>query len=457
MASSTRTSLLDLGQDILEILAEKVYEDRTYDYEGKDRNVRILSLVSRAFRMPCQRLLFRNIHLRNGEYPLTTPLPSLLRLHSVLSKNIHLSSYIRILKIRQTFAGGFEDDFLPWVELDPLLFEVLNLFASSPITTLRLSSDYEALYWAEMDGQLQNSFMAIFSKPTFQSLELSRVVVPPWLLSPTNLPHLENLYLTVPQLYDTQDENNNSLGAVKDKRVLSNVYIEFEGEGDWDEDWDQTPLHILALSSGLDFRTVRCLGIEFAPGIVPGLGPVVPLLLQLADLRISLYGCGQDLSDQLVLSSLVSLQNLTICHQFQNSLESSFCWTLKALASIPSAHSSLRSISVGLRFEFDDESKERQGLIGRLSDELQRLHKRPASATIPGGFKTELHFRSHPWSMFGHEAVFGELKEVIESYFRWGKEDGDATGSGKFAMDLLKETHDHWVYTDSKLRSIMSL
>ncbi|TFK66341.1 hypothetical protein BDN72DRAFT_844494, partial [Pluteus cervinus] len=446
-------SLVDLGEDVLGILADTVYEDRTRNGQDEDQDIRILCLVSRAFRVPCQRLLFRKIHLRNGRHPLTKPLPILLRLHSILSRNLHLSGYIRILKISQTFEGTIGDDLSHWVTSDPFLLEVLNLFASSPITTLRLSSR-ETMYWSDMDVRLHESFMAIFAKPTFRALRLFRVIIPPSLLSPTWLPHLENLCLIMTRI-DTE-ETVPSI-RVNDNRILSNVYIEFEPRHD-PEHWQGGPtrLHTLTSKAGLDLRTVKCLGLNFGSEIIPTFGPAAPLLRDLTDLRIILHDFGQDLSKYFDLSSLVSLQNLTIYHRFQGSLEPSFFWTIKALASIPTSHSSLCSISVGLRFDFDETSKERLSLIRRLSDELQRLHKRPAGVIAPRGHKTELHFRPHHISAFFEpEPVFEGIKEAIAAYFRWGKQD---ESSGEFLMNLeLNSAIDDWVYANSGLRSIMSL
>ncbi|TFK75492.1 hypothetical protein BDN72DRAFT_892022 [Pluteus cervinus] len=458
MVSST--SLLNLGEDILGILAEKVDEDRTfYRIDEEDRNTQNLCLVSRAFRKPCQRLLFREIHLRNGKYPLVAPLPSLLRLRSVLSGNIHLCRYTRILELSQTFEGDMDDDFIPWMEQDPLLATVLNLFASSPITILRLNSDFHhpMLYWSDIDDQIQTSFTSIFAKPTLRTLELSQVVICSLLLTPNRLPQLENLCLSGSRIEVIQEENLSASVVRRENGALTNVYIDFYTETFW-EDYD-TPLHEFVAEAGLNFQTVKCLGVKFGEETLPSFSPLLPSLLHLVDLRISFSSLRPDLSERLNLSSLVSLANFSVCNRFRDHLNPSLCWTIDALASIPSSHPSLLSISVGLRFRFNAASMEHQYLIGLLSDELQRLHNRPASGTTSGVRKIALHLRTHHMSLRGlgrSDPAFDAMKEAIAAIFRWGEE-GDDTGtrSGEFIMDLvLNQTCDEWVFANSPLDSM---
>ncbi|TFK66826.1 hypothetical protein BDN72DRAFT_961467 [Pluteus cervinus] len=187
--------LPDLPDDVLETMVEAVTQIDA-------KTLPALSLVSRAFRCPSQREIFRDVELApTSSYDLLTPSPHHLRLRDILKENPTLATYIRGL-----YCFQFPNRLGPGVPINTLdaawmvdhgllLAEILQLLEFSPIQKIVVISSLNSglLRWTALHQILQDTFLGFFTKSSITSVTFSGLLLPQNIFS--TFADVKDLYL----------------------------------------------------------------------------------------------------------------------------------------------------------------------------------------------------------------------------------------------------------------------
>ncbi|KAG2003633.1 hypothetical protein CC2G_004222 [Coprinopsis cinerea AmutBmut pab1-1] len=159
-------TMLQLPEDIsLHILKQ-------LDVDSDEPTIRNASLVSTAFREPCQKLLFSTLRLKPPKsFKSTyryTPGARLLRL---LKSSPVIMGYIQGITIIDSTPGSGADQ-PSWLSLDGRLAEALNQLSFTKIRRFELAMEYR-LHWNHLNAPIQKTILAICRSPSLVSLSLT--------------------------------------------------------------------------------------------------------------------------------------------------------------------------------------------------------------------------------------------------------------------------------------------
>ncbi|KAG5638344.1 hypothetical protein H0H81_000587 [Sphagnurus paluster] len=180
---------LSIPEDVVNIILDQ-FEDTPNDLQI--RTFLACSTIARPFLAPSQARLFKKVILHSDG----SKCNKCQRLYVLLTQSPHLALHIRVLVLDpapQWFKLPDDPELPNWIFREEKLAPVLDIIPYLRAIHIR-PEKYRLLYWRDLTGELEASFLRAFRSPYLKELEIKFLEVPATLFSFTT--DLEDLSLT---------------------------------------------------------------------------------------------------------------------------------------------------------------------------------------------------------------------------------------------------------------------